>query len=71
MLSKNREWCHDLKIAYGVKGMHMWWAQLSHGLNNSTISLQAATCLLLITFANSLDLDQDQQDVGPDLDPNR
>ena len=24
---------------------------------------------LLITFANSLDPDQDQQDVGPDLDP--
>ena len=26
--------------------------------------------LLLITFANSLDPDQDQQNVGPDLDPN-
>ena len=26
---------------------------------------------LLITFANSLDLDQDQHSVGPDLDPNR
>ena len=25
---------------------------------------------LLITFANSLDPDQDRQDVGPDLDPN-
>ena len=27
-------------------------------------------CHLLITFANSLDLDQAQQNVGPDLDPN-
>ena len=28
-------------------------------------------CRLLITFANSLDPDQDQQNVGLDLDPNR
>ena len=28
------------------------------------------TCLLLIIFANSLDPDQDRQNVGPDLDPN-
>ena len=28
------------------------------------------TCRLLITFANSLDPDQAQQNVGPDLDPN-
>ena len=28
------------------------------------------TCWLLITFANSLDPDQDWQNVGPDLDPN-
>ena len=27
-------------------------------------------CRLLITFANSLDPDQDQQNVGPDLGPN-
>ena len=27
-------------------------------------------CLLLITFANSLDLDQARQNVRPDLDPN-
>ena len=27
-------------------------------------------CCLLITFANSLDPDQAQQNVGPDLDPN-
>ena len=28
-------------------------------------------CSLLITFANSLDPDQDQNNVGPDLVPNR
>ena len=27
-------------------------------------------CHLLITFANNLDSDQDQQNVWPDLDPN-
>ena len=27
-------------------------------------------CCQLITFANSLDPDQDRQHVGPDLDPN-
>ena len=27
------------------------------------------TCRLLITFANSLDPDQDQQNVSPDLEP--
>ena len=26
---------------------------------------------LLMSFANSLDPDQDRQNVGPDLDPNR
>ena len=24
MLSKNRKWYHDLKIAYGVKGLLLW-----------------------------------------------
>ena len=28
-------------------------------------------CRLLITFPNSLGPDQDRQNVGPDLDPNR
>ena len=35
------------------------------------ISLLAATYHLLITFANSLDPDQDRQNVGPDLGSNR
>ena len=34
------------------------------------ISNLMETCRLLITFANSLDSDQDQQNVGSDLDPN-
>ena len=36
-----------------------------------TLSLLVVTCHLLISFANSLDSDQDRQNVGPDLDPNR
>ena len=42
-------------------------------LGNMVINtLLASTdyCCLLITVANSLDPDQDQQNVGPDLDPN-
>ena len=27
--------------------------------------------IMMITFANRLDQDQDRQNVGPDLDPNR
>ena len=32
--------------------------------------LLATFCLLLITFSNRLDPDQDQQNVSPNLDPN-
>ena len=35
-----------------------------------TLSLLMVTCHLLIAFANSLDPDQDNQNVSPDLDPN-
>ena len=35
-----------------------------------TLSASGNFCHLLITFANSLDPDQAQQNVGPDLDPN-
>ena len=34
-----------------------------------TLSSIAATCLL-ITFVNSMEPDQDRQNVSPDLDPN-
>ena len=35
----------------------------------NALILAAAIFHLLITFANSLDSDQDQQNVGPGLDP--
>ena len=38
---------------------------------NLTLSLLAVTCPIQITFANSLDPDQDGQNAGPDQDPNR
>ena len=37
---------------------------------NSNWFLASGDFRLLITFANSLDPDQDRQNVGPDLDPN-
>ena len=40
---------------------------LSHTINSFLAS--GNFCRLLITFANSLDLDQDRCFVGPDLDP--
>ena len=36
----------------------------------NSLPASADFCHLLITFANSLDLDQARQNVGPDLDPN-
>ena len=36
-----------------------------------TLLVSGDFCRLLKTFANVLDLDQDRQNVGPDLDPNR
>ena len=39
-------------------------------ITNSFLASQDFFCLL-ITFSNSLDPDQDQQNVSPDLDPNR
>ena len=42
-------------------------------LHECDISFQASSdfCHLLITYANSLDPDQDRQNVGPDPDQNR
>ena len=37
---------------------------------NSFLKLSVATLVAADTFANSLDLDQDRQNVGPDLGPN-
>ena len=39
-------------------------------LNFNSLAANGDFCRLLITFANSLDPDQDRQKVGPDLDPN-
>ena len=41
-----------------------------HSHMQLTLSLLVVTCHLLITFANSLDPDQDRQNVSPDLDAN-
>ena len=38
---------------------------------NASLASGGDLCHLLITFANSLDPDQDRLKVGPDLDPNR
>ena len=35
-----------------------------------TVLTHGEFCCLLMIFANSLDPDQDRQNVGPDLDPN-
>ena len=40
------------------------------GANLNSFPASGDFCPLLITFANSLDPDQAQQNVGPDLDPN-
>ena len=37
----------------------------------NSLPARGGFCCLLITFANSLDLDQAQQNVRPDLDPDR
>ena len=51
------------------------WARILRPicLWNVSVSFPASGdfCHLLIIFANSLDPDQDRQNVGPDLDPNR
>ena len=45
------------------------WILPSVGAFNSFL-VSGNFCCLLIIFANSLDPDQDPQNVGPDLDPN-
>ena len=49
-----------LKIISIAPDIHIFNSLLASG----------ALCHLLITFANSLNPDQDQHSVGPDLDPN-
>ena len=40
-------------------------------VNSYLLPASGDLCHLLIIFANGLDPDQDRQNVGPDLDPNR
>ena len=61
--------CHDFDI------LTVKWsknAALAKHLNTHLDNILASSyvCHLLITFANSLDLDQDWHSVGPDLGPN-
>ena len=55
----------DCATRPGVPGF-----RLVSGIPILNLSLLAVTCHLLITFANSLDPDQDRLNVSPDLDPN-
>ena len=52
---------HAHCLAFSFKGME----------TVSTLCLLVATCRLMITFANSLDPNQDRLNSDPDLDPNR
>ena len=40
------------------------------GFDNNSLLAAGKFCRLLTNFANSLDPEQDRQNVGPDLDPN-
>ena len=44
--------------------------QVTRILIFTSLPASGKICRLLIIFANSLDPDQDRQNVGPDLDPN-
>ena len=56
----NETWCEFVLLSKSVTGICLALTQTASG----------DVCHLLITFANSLDPDQDRQYVGPDLDPN-
>ena len=44
---------------------------VSRQAQQAVVLIRFCQCCLLINFANNLDPDQAQQNVGPDLDPNR
>ena len=54
-----------------LKLMDMKIFIILHSLCLSGSMLTGKFCRLLITLANNLDPDQDRQNVGPDMDPNR
>ena len=65
---KNYPACKDLTVH--VYTMSTETLAFTWSLTILTRSLIAATCRPLITFANSLEADQNQQNVSPDLYPN-
>ena len=50
--------------------LHMLPEKARTSLSINSLNASHNFCHLLITYANSLDPDQDQQNVGPDLDQN-
>ena len=58
--------CDRARCGKGVSCMHSWESQELKCLPHS-----GEFCHLLITFANSLDPDQEPQNVGPGLNPSR
>ena len=51
--------------------MHKTFVRIANREDLDQTSSETDFCRLLITSANCLDPDQDLQNVGPDLDPNR
>ena len=75
--------CTGLSESTLVKMPHYWKSHVAaqlYAIDGKDVILSSCTfnsffasnnfCRLLITFANSLDPDQDQHLIGPDLDPN-
>ena len=71
--------CSDFVVANTLAKVEKSWSQMNLTLAKvvstscfvfNSLLARADFCCLLITFANSLDPDQAQQNVGPDLDPN-
>ena len=50
MLSKNRKWCHDLKIAYGVKGLKKQ-RKIKQSYLQGVFNIH--TCITLFTWLGS------------------
>ena len=59
-------------IENSILRQYNWVSDTRQRVPNSAFnSFLASGDFLLLTFANILDQDQDRQNVGPDLDPNR
>ena len=58
-------------IWVNIGKLHVLWGICVSQTYHFCSFLASGDCHLLITFPYSLDPDQDQQNVGPDLDPNR